>query len=161
MLLAALAAATRRGEYCALIDACDALDPHSIAAAGVDLDRLLWVRCGVRSPLKAEPAQPSRLPLPEKYFVAPPARQGLHGGSFGPHPRCEQKGLSDAVSHLLAPRCAEPQRRPPRQRELFEPVTATLPKKHSPTPQATPWTRLDQALRVTDLLLQGGIPGLS
>jgi len=27
-------------------DASDALDPHSIAAAGVDLDRLLWVRCG-------------------------------------------------------------------------------------------------------------------
>ena len=46
LLLAALAAATRRGEFCALIDACDALDPHSTADAGVDLDRLLWVRCG-------------------------------------------------------------------------------------------------------------------
>src|ERR1051326_1152349 len=45
VLLAALAAATRRGEYCALIDASDALDPHSAAAAGIDLDRLLWVRC--------------------------------------------------------------------------------------------------------------------
>ena len=46
MLLAALAAATRRGEFCALIDASDALDPHSATAAGVDLDHLLWVRCG-------------------------------------------------------------------------------------------------------------------
>ena len=45
VLLAALAAATRCGEYCALIDASDALDPHSAAAAGIDLDRLLWVRC--------------------------------------------------------------------------------------------------------------------
>jgi len=45
VLLAALAAATRRGEFCALIDASDALDPHSAAAAGIDLDRLLWVRC--------------------------------------------------------------------------------------------------------------------
>jgi recombination protein RecA len=54
VLLAALAAATtRRGEYCALIDASDALDPHSIAAAGVDLSRLLWVRCGESSPQKA------------------------------------------------------------------------------------------------------------
>src|SRR5579862_3092674 len=53
VLLAALAAATRRGEYCALIDASDALDPHSIEAAGVDLDRLLWVRCGESSPQKA------------------------------------------------------------------------------------------------------------
>ena len=50
VLLAALAAATRRGEYCALVDASDALDPHSIAAAGVELDRLLWVRCGKSSP---------------------------------------------------------------------------------------------------------------
>ena len=44
ILLAALAAATRRGEYCAVIDGSDALDPHSVASAGVELDRLLWVR---------------------------------------------------------------------------------------------------------------------
>jgi len=50
VLLAALAAATRRGEFCAVVDASDALDPHSAAAAGVDLDRLLWVRCGDDSP---------------------------------------------------------------------------------------------------------------
>jgi hypothetical protein len=50
VMLAALAAATRRGEYCALIDASDALDPQSVAAAGIDLDRLLWVRCGESSP---------------------------------------------------------------------------------------------------------------
>jgi len=52
ILLAALAAATGRGEYCAVIDASDALDPHSIAAAGVDLDRMLWVRCGDESSQK-------------------------------------------------------------------------------------------------------------
>jgi recombination protein RecA len=51
-LLAALAAATRRGEFCTLVDASDALDPHSAAAAGVALDRLLWVRCGEDSPQK-------------------------------------------------------------------------------------------------------------
>jgi recombination protein RecA len=45
VLLAALAAATRRGEICALIDAGDAFHPHSGAAAGIDLSRLLWVRC--------------------------------------------------------------------------------------------------------------------
>jgi hypothetical protein len=46
LLLAALAAATRRGEFCVLVDASDALDPRSAAEAGVELDRLLWVRCG-------------------------------------------------------------------------------------------------------------------
>jgi hypothetical protein len=50
VLLATLAAATRRGEYCAVIDASDALDPSSLAATGVDLDRLLWVRCNEESP---------------------------------------------------------------------------------------------------------------
>jgi len=49
VLLAALAAATRRGEYCVVVDASDALDPHSAASAGVELDRLLWVRCGESS----------------------------------------------------------------------------------------------------------------
>ena len=50
VLLAALAAATRRGEFCAVVDASDALDPQSAAAAGVELERLLWVRCGESSP---------------------------------------------------------------------------------------------------------------
>jgi hypothetical protein len=52
VLLAALAAATRRGEYCVVVDASDALDPLSVAAAGVALDQLLWVRCSESSPRK-------------------------------------------------------------------------------------------------------------
>jgi len=50
LMLAALSAATRRGEYCAVVDASDSLDPQSIAAVGIELDRLLWVRCGENSP---------------------------------------------------------------------------------------------------------------
>lgn len=46
LLLAALAEATRRQETAVLVDAGDAFDPASAAAAGVDLSRLLWVRCG-------------------------------------------------------------------------------------------------------------------
>src|SRR5580704_2275024 len=53
LLLAALAAATQRGECCVLVDASDALDPQSAAAAGVELDRLLWVRCGENSSEKS------------------------------------------------------------------------------------------------------------
>jgi len=53
LLLAAVAAATRRGEFCAVVDASDALDPQSAAAAGVELDRLLWVRCGEDPPQKS------------------------------------------------------------------------------------------------------------
>ncbi|MGV8038771.1 MAG: hypothetical protein AB2L07_01340 [Thermoanaerobaculaceae bacterium] len=42
--VATVAAATARGEVVAWIDAADALDPASLAAAGVDLERVLWVR---------------------------------------------------------------------------------------------------------------------
>jgi hypothetical protein len=44
VLIATLAAATARGDIGALVDAWDRFDPVSAAAAGVDLDRLLWVR---------------------------------------------------------------------------------------------------------------------
>jgi recombination protein RecA len=46
VLLTALARATQRGEVCALVDASDAFDPASAAAAGMEMSRLLWVRCG-------------------------------------------------------------------------------------------------------------------
>jgi hypothetical protein len=59
VLLSALAAATRRSEFCALIDASDALDPHSATAAGIDLDRLLWIRCTENSPQR-HPSTPLR-----------------------------------------------------------------------------------------------------
>jgi recombination protein RecA len=45
VLAAILAQATARQEFCALVDAEDAFDPASAAAAGVALERLLWVRC--------------------------------------------------------------------------------------------------------------------
>src|SRR5277367_556786 len=45
LLLAALAARTRAGEVCALVDGRDAFDPAAGLAAGVNLRQLLWVRC--------------------------------------------------------------------------------------------------------------------
>jgi len=44
LLLQMLASATARGELVALVDALDMLDVASAEAAGVQLDRLLWVR---------------------------------------------------------------------------------------------------------------------
>jgi len=44
LLLQLMAAATRRGEIAALVDTLDCFDVASAAAAGVDLDRLLWIR---------------------------------------------------------------------------------------------------------------------
>ncbi len=45
LLFSALSIRTAHLEACALIDGCDAFDPHSAEAAGVDLKQLLWVRC--------------------------------------------------------------------------------------------------------------------
>src|SRR5271169_529467 len=70
VMLAALAETTRRQEVCALMDASDSFDPSSAAAAGVDLDRLLWVRCSDRSrrqfgactaPGRLEPGSPAHI----------------------------------------------------------------------------------------------------
>lgn len=44
LLLHTMASATRRGELVALVDALDRLDVASAVAAGVDLERLLWIR---------------------------------------------------------------------------------------------------------------------
>src|SRR5207302_8464020 len=41
-----LAQATELQEACAFVDVSDSLDPVSLAAAGVELPRLLWIRCG-------------------------------------------------------------------------------------------------------------------
>jgi len=46
LLISILATATARQESCALVDAGDAFDPASAEAAGVRLNRVLWVRCG-------------------------------------------------------------------------------------------------------------------
>ena len=46
LLMSLLARATQQENFCALIDGQDALDPVSAEASGVNLSRLLWVRCG-------------------------------------------------------------------------------------------------------------------
>jgi len=45
LLFSLISELTARGEYCAVVDASDAFDPASAAAAGVVLSRLLWIRC--------------------------------------------------------------------------------------------------------------------
>jgi hypothetical protein len=77
LALSFLAQCTQASRVCAWVDVSDALHPESAAASGVDLARLLWIRCG-------------------------------------------------AVTNTILPRGGKP------------------------------WSRIDQALRVTDLLLQAG-----
>ncbi len=207
LTLAFLAQLTQQGKVCAWIDVPDSLHPESAAAAGVDLDRLLWVRCGAGTEDAAE--RPAN--LPQRVEALQTARMQLGGNS--PHPRSEGKGLSSAIGDLLGtksryrrdksigtpgapnrslsvvapnaapreeqvasdrlparrgdyvlaqrevyePRCAEPQCRPRPQTKSVAPVMlAGTRNLAAPQQKRKPWWRLDQALRVTDLLLQAG-----
>ncbi len=117
--LAFVAGMTQAGRVCAWLDVSNALDPASAAAAGVDLRRLLWVRCGARKAATARAGRTQagqRFSLPERYLVPKPAIEGLHGGGCGGHPRGEVKGMAQAVRGLMQqaniePLCAEAMRR--------------------------------------------------
>jgi hypothetical protein len=78
ILLAVLAAATRRGECCAVMDATAALDPHSVVAAGVGLEHLLWVRCGESSPRKNHSPQSRTEKAQPKLKNQPPFRDAKY-----------------------------------------------------------------------------------
>lgn len=148
-------------KFCAWVDASNALDPLSAAAAGVNLGRMLWVRCGAG---KVEARQSNPFALPKKCFTPPPVTKGLHGGGHGNHPQQEVKGLSEAVSGLFSPPYAESQRHGRLEQEVFErsPMSSHTTKQPSLqhdrnlSKSSGPWARLDQALRACDLLLQAG-----
>jgi recombination protein RecA len=92
LALAFIAGMTQAGKVCAWVDVSDTLHPESVAAMGVNLSRLLWVRCGSSPVIKKQNHGPTKLP-------------------------------------------------------------AAAIKK---APRGKSWARLEQALRVTDLLLQAG-----
>jgi recombination protein RecA len=99
--LSFVARLTQSAKVCAWVDVSDTLHPESAAASGVDLHRLLWIRCGVSiSALKKSTSQLA-FALPKKYLDPPPIKKGLHGGGFGSHPRNETKGLSDSISSFM------------------------------------------------------------
>jgi recombination protein RecA len=130
LLLAALAAATRRGEFCVVVDASDALDPQSAAAAGVELDHLLWVRCGEDAPRK-NPSPPSHRDT-KKNGNQKTARPIVGGVSVPSQPTFD---FSE---------CSEPDRKENGWKENLRQSEY----------------RLEQVLRVTDLLLESGGFGL-
>ena len=53
VLLSLMARMTQAREVCALVDTTDSFDPHSAETAGVELSRVLWVRCSEKN-LKIE-----------------------------------------------------------------------------------------------------------
>jgi hypothetical protein len=180
-----LAQATERQEACAFVDVSDSLDPVSLAAAGVELPRVLWVRCGENQgremDLKASsyltPAnqETKKASVPDSRSKRPMPRHGWR------HPRESMRDVDRAIPSLVGKqaasaesaqihvvaRCAEEQverdRETPRRGIRPQRPLPSVPK-FDPPPQrqtqrgrsTTPWKRLEQALKTTDLLLHGG-----
>lgn len=179
-----LAQATEQQEACAFVDVSDSLDPLSLAAAGVELPRLLWIRCG-----ETEKREPD-LTTSSYFFPADKdigKTRGLGSMSKKPvqihawrHPRELMRGVEKAIPSVVGKqatfaespqirvvaRCAgeqvERDREPPR-RGIRAP--RPLPQKFDTSPtrelrcesrRIKPWKRLEQALKTTDLLLHGG-----
>jgi len=167
-----LAQRTQSDMFCAWVDISGAFDPESAAANGIDLNRFLWVCCGSLQADTSSNHTHEFVNL-EQYHVPPVTPQGLHGGGHGPHPQTEIKGLSQSLNGFLQPPARDTQlggNNPPitlpaRSRSV-KPASIELPanseishfpyQSHNINPTNSPWSRLDQAMRVTDLLLQGG-----
>lgn len=87
IMISVLTAATKRQEVCALVDTNDSFDPASAKAAGVDLERLLWIRCSEHEQLQfgdfARNAHPQRKALRRLEQVLKITDLLLQSGGFG------------------------------------------------------------------------------
>ncbi|HEX4037425.1 MAG TPA: recombinase RecA [Acidobacteriaceae bacterium] len=158
LALSFIAGLTRQGQVCAWIDVSDALHPESAATAGIDLTRLLWIRCG-----------------PEAEQLALPGFSEQWQGKIQKNisaPSQNQKKVPLSVTNSptdqnFAPRCAEPQptiRK--KSREAVPPAILLNSDRVPHIPGFGMWerrkfslkngSRLDQALRAADLLLNAG-----
>src|SRR5215510_13189549 len=103
LALSLLAQATGGQEACAFVDVSDCLDPYSLAAAGVDLERLLWVRCG-ETPAGASRQKPFSPHVTRKTprKNGQPARKPATG-HFWRHPRDQMRGIENAIPSVMQP----------------------------------------------------------
>jgi recombination protein RecA len=184
LVFSLLAQSTERQEACAFVDVSDSLDPVSLAAAGVELPRLLWVRCG-----ETEDRGPD---LKTSSYFAPAEKEirktgGSDSANKKPmpvhgwrHPRESMVGVDKAIPSLVGKQAAfaesaqlhvvarcsgeqvERDRELPRRGFRHPRSLPTLRESNPPPPvrnvdrNTKPWKRLEQALKTTDLLLHGG-----
>lgn len=180
VMMSLIASITRRQEVCAVIDVTDSFDPRSAEAAGVDLRRLLWVRCGSarsQESVIGSPQVPVRKTANAQTIssVAPPAkniswsihenydtrlRHAITGGCF----EMTRKERSGQCTVDNGRRISNSQSRTASEKQPGAILTRNLKleTQHSEARQnpASKWTKLDQALKATDLLLQSGGFGL-
>jgi len=116
LYLALLAQATGQQQACALVDVSDSLDPMSLAAAGVDLARLLWVRCGSDEAKACDPVEQPSLTRPslrigrttrrDDLLLPRQAREARSAGFAWQHPRYQMRGVENSILSLVRDRKA-------------------------------------------------------
>ncbi len=152
LALSSIAQLTTAGKVCAWVDVGDMLKPECAAAAGIALPYLLWVRCGIFR--ESVHATPTRFELPQSCLMRPEPIKGLHGGGCGTHPRQESKSVARALEGFFGT-----------EKRSHDPIASARPqfgkllRSAQDAPSSgplSPWARIEQALKVTDLLLQGG-----
>lgn len=170
VMLALIAEVTRRQEVCALVDSTDSFDPASAQAAGVDLRRMLWIRCGRASesrdtdrniasrqqrpsPKSTEPAARTTTVARTMNQVAPPAKNI----SWSIHQNYDSR-----LRHAMV---NGGENYKSREAWSVQRNSAPAAEKRNPSlrfaeARKAKWDRLDQALKATDLLLQSGGFGL-
>jgi recombination protein RecA len=117
--LSLAAAVTAAERVVAWVDVSDELDPETAALFGVDLEQLLWVRCGkpeedkvpasAVSPsgktdlgIRMENTAPgSTATEPNLVATSHTPRPVGNGGCGSPHPRGEGRGMAEAIDALL------------------------------------------------------------
>jgi recombination protein RecA len=103
-----LAKVTEQQEACAYVDVSDALDPMSLASAGVHLRRVLWVRCGA--------GETNTVPKPAEPLTSAASSSAAQNGGFGfldktsakikrhgimRHPRDQIRGVEESIPSVL------------------------------------------------------------
>jgi recombination protein RecA len=144
ILLRVLAQATQRGEVCALIDASDAFHPASAAAAGVEMSRLLWVRCveKYQSRKHLSAARSGR-------SSGDSNQNSSHWNSYHWH-----QGMTAGIStsdhwrYQRKPSCTL-------SSDSYQGMPSGIPQRAKKSFGFSRWkSQLEQVLKVTDLLLQ-------
>jgi recombination protein RecA len=148
MILAALAEASRRQEVCALVDAGDSLHPESAAAAGLDLRRLLWIRCGGNLAQKHRDTEGIEELKNEKW--------GMENQKTNSLPQINTDQRESGSIHHSSFAIHHSSRNSKLGTRNFSGNWQLTTDHCVSNRQSSPWDRLEQVLKTTDLLLQSG-----
>lgn len=161
-----LAEQTRKGHVCAWIDVAGDMMPEAGLADGVDLDRILWIRCsGTSDHPTSQPSARVTNSTPDIHIVPSELKPGSYQkdrsvGTPGAHNRSINTSATRveqiATDRLPARRGAlvlQP-RAETRHGSHREDVRKGRPSSFMKLNK--PWSRLEQAVKAVDLLVQAG-----